>query len=189
MATRTVYLVRHGDYQKDAEGDKNRVLTALGRKQARITAKRIRSIPVTSLCSSDMTRAVQTAEIICRELDGMPFKRKRVLRECIPFIPPRVNHQPYFANFPRDVLKKSRQQADAAFETYFGPTRGKDKHEVLVCHGNLIRYLVCRVLDIPKKTWMDMGTRHCGITEVRIRPGGSMAVISYNDVGHLAGKV
>jgi hypothetical protein len=50
-------------------------------------------------------------------------------------------------------------------------------------------HLVCRVLDIPRKTWMDLGTRHCGMTEVQIRPGGVMRVISYNDVGHLAWKV
>lgn len=33
-----------------------------------------------------------------------------------------------------------------AFAKYFKTTRGKDRHEIIVSHGNLIRYLAARVL-------------------------------------------
>lgn len=65
---RTVYLIRHGDYDHDDERvpDVGKVLVPLGVAQARIVGARLRGLPIelTSLHSSTMTRARQPALVV-----------------------------------------------------------------------------------------------------------------------------
>ena len=56
---------------------------------------------------------------------------------------------------------------------------------VAVCHGNLIRVVVCRVLKAPATAWYTLGAFHCGITTFRFRPSGDLELQSFNDAGHL----
>jgi broad specificity phosphatase PhoE len=60
MATRRIYLVRHGEYNRDDPHSPLRGLTHRGVKQARLTARRLRSVPATAIYSSDLTRAIET---------------------------------------------------------------------------------------------------------------------------------
>ena len=179
MATRTIYFVRHGEYDWQAQPPSLKRLTPLGKKQAQLTAKRLRSLPVTAIYSSDLIRAVETAEIIRRNHDGIPYAKRRVLRECA--LP-----SPYsFKNVSEERLRAGQKQAAAAFSSFLRPARGHDKHEIIVCHGNLIRYLVSRLLVDSGDNWSRMGTSNCGISKVVIKSDGRMRVITYNDIGHL----
>jgi serine/threonine-protein phosphatase PGAM5 len=54
---------------------------------------------------------------------------------------------------------------------------------VLVCHGNVIRYLVCRALGVDTKAWGSMGIRHASITEVFVRADGAVRLVTYGDAG------
>eukprot|EP00658_Telonema_sp_P-2_P039051 TRINITY_DN27918_c0_g1_i1.p1 TRINITY_DN27918_c0_g1~~TRINITY_DN27918_c0_g1_i1.p1 ORF type:complete len:303 (+),score=47.79 TRINITY_DN27918_c0_g1_i1:169-1077(+) len=67
---------------------------------------------------------------------------------------------------------------------------GKDSHsetwEVIVCHGNVIRYFVCRALQLPPQAWLRMATYNCGMTHLVIRPNGRCSLLGFGDVGHLA---
>ncbi|KAJ7386965.1 Serine/threonine-protein phosphatase pgam5, mitochondrial [Desmophyllum pertusum] len=47
-----------------------------------------------------------------------------------------------------------------------------DSVEIYVCHGNVIRYFLCRVLQLSPEGWLRMSIGHCGITWVTIRPNG-----------------
>ena len=73
--TRTIYLVRHGQYDHADKRDEftGRELVPLGIAQARLLAARLRAMPVrfSSLTSSTMTRARQTAQVIGREFPGV----------------------------------------------------------------------------------------------------------------------
>ncbi|MEO8232116.1 MAG: phosphoglycerate mutase family protein, partial [Ignavibacteriota bacterium] len=66
--TRTIYLVRHGYYDEadTRDEDVGKELTPLGIAQARLVASRLKGMPIefSSLTSSTMTRARQTAMII-----------------------------------------------------------------------------------------------------------------------------
>lgn len=64
----------------------------------------------------------------------------------------------------------------------------KKEHEyiILVCHMNVIRYFVCRALQLPPETWLRMRGNNCGITEIIIQPSGQVSLGSFADVGHLA---
>ena len=86
--TRTVYLIRHGQYdhddQRDAEIGKG--LVPIGMAQARLLGARLRSMPVkfSALYSSSMTRAHQTARILNEDFPGLKLQVTRDLRECTP---------------------------------------------------------------------------------------------------------
>ena len=182
MAQRTVYLIRHGQYEPK-KGHLVDGLTPTGVEQAQLVARRCSLLPVTAIHCSTLRRAVETAEIIARELPDVPLYRARLLWECIPCVP---------RNFPRvaaditvEKLAQYREQAERAFDRYFKCARGKDKNEILVCHGAIIRYFVCRVLQLQPDAWVDMDMSNCGISVVQIKPDGRMVLVSHNDVGHL----
>lgn len=75
---RTVYLIRHGDYDHDDERDLDigKALVPLGVAQARIVGARLRGMPVemSSLHSSTMTRARQTALVIDDEFPELELE-------------------------------------------------------------------------------------------------------------------
>ena len=189
MATRTIYLVRHGEYDWDDQPSPNKGLTALGLKQARLTAKRLRSLPITAVYSSDLTRAVETAEVILGELDGVRYEKSRILRECIPSIPLNPRPNSIFARVSKEHVLAGRKQADSVLARHFRAARGQNKHEIIVSHGNLIRYLICRVIGGPEDSWRRLRTLNCGISVVTVESNGRGRVESYNDVGHLPPKL
>jgi len=160
-ATRTLYLLRHGQYDTDdpADPDVGRALVPLGIAQARLTAARLRALPVvfTSLHSSTMTRARETAQVIGAEFPDLALRRSRLLTE----------------------------QLDAAFTAYFVPALGDEAHDIVVCHGNVIRYFVCKVLKVDTLAWLQMSIANCSLTVVKINPDGSLKLFGFADAGHL----
>jgi broad specificity phosphatase PhoE len=93
--------------------------------------------------------------------------------------------QPTFGNVPVEIIEAGEKQAAAAFSKYLRPSPGDDKNEIIVSHGNLIRYLASRVLGGSPDSWLRMRTYNCGITEIEIESDGRPWVVSHNDVGHL----
>ena len=194
MATRSIYLVRHGQYQRlapdESESDSAveqaiRVdggLTTLGIEQAKMTAQRLRSYPISAIYCSSLPRAVQTAEIIAQEFPGIALRRTPILRECTPCVPPFISR--FFREVTSEETARAREQAEEAYGRYFKRARGKDKHEIVVCHGNLMRYFVSRALEVEPETWVRMGIFNCGISQVRISPRWT-EVVCHNDSGHL----
>lgn len=80
----TLYLVRHGETEDNVrqimQGQTQGELTEHGREQARQVADRLASKPIDAIVSSDLQRAVQTAEIIA-EPHGLPINQTTLLRE------------------------------------------------------------------------------------------------------------
>jgi serine/threonine-protein phosphatase PGAM5 len=183
MATRTLYLVRHGYHDLTSSHKLGGSLTPIGVEQAQLTAQRFRSLPITTIHCSTLPRAAETAEIIAQELADVRFHRSRGLWERIPCIPPAWTE--YFKVYPSKSLERDKKQAEKAFDKYFKRAQGQDKHEIIVSHGNLIRYFICRVLQVQPEGWGNMDMCNCGISEVLIRSGGQMVLVSHNDVSHL----
>lgn len=83
VVTRHVMLVRHGQYDEEHAQDHRRVLTDLGKLQAKKTGERLAEMirnstgssanhcPLKLICSSSLTRAKQTADIIYQEMEAM----------------------------------------------------------------------------------------------------------------------
>jgi serine/threonine-protein phosphatase PGAM5 len=178
MGTRHIYFVRHGEYDWDNQPHPMKGLTLLGKQQAQFTAERLSSLSIATIYSSDLQRAIETAEIIGRAHPDVPHKQSPDLRECL--LPCAS-----FADAPRELLKEGQEQAERAFSEYLRPTEGDDSSDIIVSHGNLIRYLVVRVLRASPQSWLRMKTSNCGVTEIAVEPDGRLWLVTYNDVGHL----
>jgi len=183
---RTLYLIRHGQYNHDdnRDPDVGKELIPVGMVQARLVSNRLKSLPVkmTSLISSTMARARQTAMIINQNFPELELIQSRLIRECTP------------ATWRQDVMEKTSLEEvefctdnlDSAFLKFFIPSPDEvDRHDIIVCHGNVIRYFVTKVLKVDTKSWLQMTTGNCGLTVVQIKSNGSMKLISFNDMGHL----
>lgn len=96
-ATRHIILIRHGKYQTHASKDQDRILTDLGREQAKMTGIRLNElkIPINNFVMSTMTRAQETGNIILSQLDDKKFNIENcsLIEEGAPIPPePKVGH-------------------------------------------------------------------------------------------------
>ena len=181
-AKRTLILIRHGQYEYE-DKDERRVLTELGRKQAREVGARLRemNLPVNRIIHSDLTRAVETASIIATELHrDIPMEMCSMLREGKPYRP-----EP-------DIIKRKEKyyfidgaRIEAAFRKYFYRAGKENTVEIIVGHGNVFRYFVCRVLQLSPEAWLRIGLGNCSITVVTIRGDGRVCLEGLGMTGHL----
>jgi serine/threonine-protein phosphatase PGAM5 len=182
---RTIILVRHGVYDetdpRDAEIGK--ALLPEGREQARITGERLAGWPshIDVLRASTMTRARETAEIIARALPGLTPVPDRNLREC----EPPGTHRGTMAGLEPGDPDSCAARLDADLARYFRPSPDRDSTEVLVCHGNVIRWLTCRALGADPKLWLGMSLANCSLTVIQVRPDGTFKITAVGDRGHL----
>jgi broad specificity phosphatase PhoE len=186
MSIRYLYLIRHGQYDNlkdihdpELEGG----LSSLGQKQAIKTARIFQDTPVTALHVSTLRRAAETALPFTKLFPSLSPQYSRRLWECTP--PVTLDYAQAFNDMTPALFQEEERHAQACFDYYFKRTRGGDKHEILVTHGNLIRYLVCRCMQVDPSAWIRMESRNCGITRAAIDGQGQIFLISYNDIAHL----
>lgn len=97
-AIRHLILIRHGQYNLDGATDKERILTELGREQAKMTGDRLKELqlPINNVVISTMTRAQETGKIILKQLeDGakLDVSNDSLIEEGAPIPPePKVGH-------------------------------------------------------------------------------------------------
>jgi serine/threonine-protein phosphatase PGAM5 len=180
----TLYLIRHGDYESDdpRDSDAGKALNPLGKEQARLVGQRLAALPVPfdALYASSMRRARETAEIVSGILE-LPVRPATDIRECTP---PARRADVRAKSDPQQATA-CREQLEGAFAHYFQPSPERDSREILVCHGNVIRYLVCRTLGVDPEAWDGMTIANCSITVIEVRADGSQRLVSFDDVGHL----
>jgi len=186
-ASRHLILIRHGQYQDGEHTDEKRILTTLGREQADLTGSRLKELnyPYTLITNSTMTRAIETSNIIAKHLSDVPRASCDLLREGAPIPPePPVGHwRPKVHQFYEDGAR-----IEAAFRRFFhraSASQEKDSYEILVCHANVIRYMVCRALQIPPEAWLRLSLHHASITWLVVRPSGRVSMVAMGDCGHM----
>lgn len=180
----TLYLIRHGFYDTEdpRDADVGKGLTPFGEEQARIVGQRLAllGVRIDSLHASTMRRARETAEIISERV-GLPVRLTDEIRECTP----PARRADIRAKLKDEEAAECRAQLERAFERFFRPSPDRDMREVLVCHGNVIRYLVCKALEVDPEAWGSMTIAHCSLTVVQVRPDGSLRLVAFSDSGHL----
>lgn len=185
-ATRHIILIRHGQYNLQGSSDKERILTDLGRQQASVTANRLAelSIPFNVLIHSNMSRAIETAQIISESLPNVPvLPADGILREGAPIQPePKVGSWK-----PEHYYMQDGARIEAAFRKYFHRAEASqtaDSYEIIVCHANVIRYLVCRALQFPPEAWLRISLKHASLTWITLRPDGRVSCRALGEAGH-----
>lgn len=186
-ATRHLFLVRHGQYNMAGKCDAERVLTETGIQQAKLTGDRLVTLnfPYQSMIRSTMTRAQQTGDYILTRMapGSVAIKDDKLLEEGKPYPP-----EPSSTWRPDSVLYQNGCRIEAAFRNYFYRAdyrQKEDTYDIIVCHANVIRYFVCRALQLPPEAWLRMSLDHASITWLSIRPSGMVALQYLGDSGHL----
>ncbi|KAL7836159.1 hypothetical protein AOLI_G00274430 [Acnodon oligacanthus] len=186
-ATRHIFLIRHSQYNLNGNGDRERILTPLGREQAELVGQRLASLGLKYdvMVHSSMARAIETATIISKHLPGVELVSCDLLREGAPIepIPPVTHWKPEAVQYHEDGAR-----IEAAFRRYIhraDPKQKEDSYEIIVCHANVIRYFVCRALQFPPEGWLRMGLNNGSITWLTIRPSGRVALRALGDSGFM----
>lgn len=183
MAFKYLYLVRHGQYDLDKESEQYGSLNKLGYYQAGCVAKRLQDYPIGKIHSSSLTRAKQTALSIIEKFSELEIKSHHILKEGLPYVPNSVIKQ---KKIDKAQIKMDRERMEQAFEVFFKKTlKSEDKHELLVCHGNIIRFFICKALRVPIEAWSNFELNHCSLSIVKIKPDGKMTVVCVGEVGHI----
>ena len=184
-AMRTIVLVRHGNYEADPAIDE-RIgphLSPIGVAQAHLAGAALMQLPVhfDHLYASPMQRARDTAAVIAEDFPGRAFEVVDDLAECTP---PTRRTEITKDEKPAD-LTACKQQLDRVFARVFKPATAGDQADMLVCHGNVIRYLTTRALGVDTEAWLEMSVSHASFTTIRIGDDGRIKVIAVGDVGHI----
>ncbi|XP_034477045.1 serine/threonine-protein phosphatase Pgam5, mitochondrial isoform X2 [Drosophila innubila] len=188
---RHIILIRHGEYLDMGSSDETHHLTDRGRLQAKYTGKRLHELGIKwdKVIASNMVRAQETADIILNEItyDRAKVKSCSFLREGAPIPPqPPVGHWKPEASFYRDGAR-----IEAAFRRYFHrayPDQEKESYTLIVGHGNVIRYFVCRALQFPAEAWLRININHASITWLTISPSGNVSIKYLGDTGFMPAK-
>ncbi len=175
---RYVSLIRHGEYDPSPEGG---VLTARGRKQAVSTGKRLSKLECDNIYASTMSRAMESATIIARHVDLDVRPGRDYLRESMPTGV--RGHR-----VPLDARRAGRQRVETIIEKHIRPAT-KETHDVLVCHGNIIRAVVAMALGLKLTTWTKMFIHHGSFSQLVVLPTGRVALRHYNDIGHFTASL
>jgi len=183
---RTVYLIRHGEYDQadTSDSDIGKKLTPLGIAQARLVSARLKEMPVefTSLTSSTMTRARETAMVINEEFPMLALIQDSLICECTP---PSWRKE-LMAGVDTTEREICIANIELAFNKYFIPSTDEDaRHDLIICHGNVIRYLVTKVLNVNALSWLEMSITNCSLTIIRILPDGRKKLDTFSDYGHI----
>ncbi len=180
-----VLLVRHGAYTRDDNADERlaNALDVLGHDQAKRVGARLASlhVPFRALVTSEFLRARQTADDIGAALHMTPVI-DTLIHECTP-TPEHPEYTTYHS--PEDVLA-CVAQLQSAWAKYFKPTPDAHTWDVLVSHGNVIRWLMLKSLGADVNRWYAPETANAGLTVIAVRADGTCRLVTYNDTGHLA---
>jgi broad specificity phosphatase PhoE len=201
-----LFLIRHGQSKKNAEGrfggHSATPLSNLGKKQARLTAKALLRERIDVIYSSDLPRAIQTAEPLAKltnlQINTTPAFRERdfgVLEGLRLDEVEKAFPQDYKALVDRDFTyviaggesyKQLLERASLKLEEILKVHEGKNI--AIFAHIGVICFLSLYLLGaIDKNTthaaWI--ATANCGICRFEFYGRKSVRLLALNDTRHL----
>jgi alpha-ribazole phosphatase len=196
-------LARHGETTWNSslryQGQQDIPLSAVGRRQAEALAQRLARVPIAAAYASDLSRAAETAAIICRGRD-LAVTRLPALREAHfgawegltyaeaaarwPEIARQRKLDPAGTRVPGgETLAEVQARAQAAVQA-IERAHPPDATLLIVAHGGVLRALVCGFLGLDLRAAWRLRLDNCGLTIVETYPEGAI-LMTLNDVSHL----
>lgn len=201
-----LYLIRHGQSAGNAEGRFGghgpTPLSRLGEKQAQLTAKTLAREGVNAIYSSDLHRAVQTAEELSK-LTGVPVIQTAAFRERHVGVLEGLTFDESKAEFPRDyyaLVNRNIHHVITEGESYRQLLRRTTlelrailtKHSggriAIVSHTGAICFLTLHLMGAIHRTTKQtpwIVTSNCGINRFELRGPRNVRVLALNDTRHL----
>ena len=180
-----IYFVRHGETEYNAigryQGHTQISLNERGFAQATVVGNRLRHTHFDAIYSSDLLRAVQTAEAIAHH-HALPITQHAGFREIDVGLWEHLTVPEIAAQYPQHFALYKHTPGRAVYtggESYeMMQLRAMDAlmHVIashtdqgticIVCHGGTIRALVCAFLHIDIDYYPQMWIENCAITTV-----------------------
>ena len=203
-----VLLIRHGQSEGNAAGrfggHTNTPLSPRGRKQSIATAQALTSESLSAIYSSDLPRAMQTAEPLAKltRIEIQPtdaFRERSVgVMEGLTFEEAAEKHPDQYAALLRrdfehvlsggesyrQLLDRASQKLDEAIEQYKGGRIAVFSHTGTIC---ILALHLMGALDAPELKAVWIASSNCGISRFDFREDGFLRVLTVNDTRHLVG--
>ncbi len=207
MPVTKLYLVRHGQSDGNAEGRFGghgpTPLSKLGVLQAEATAKLLAKEGINFIYSSDLHRAIQTAEPLSK-LTGIPITSTSAFRERNIGVLEGLTFDESKETFPKDyyalvsrnvqhvitegesyqhLLRRSTTELWEILRTHIGGRVAIFSHTGAICFLTL--HLMGAIRRDTKQTpWIV--TSNCGINRFEIRGRNNIRILALNDTRHLS---
>ena len=203
-----VLLIRHGQSEGNAErrfgGHTATPLSPRGRRQALATARALKDEELTAIYSSDLARAVETAEPLAK-VTGLSINSTTAFRERsvgvmegLTFEVAAQQHpEQYQALLRRDfehvltggesyrqLLDRAWQKLDELIEQNQGGKIAVFSHTGTIC---ILALHLMGALDAPELKPVWITSANCGVTRFELRDDGLVRVLMLNDTRHLSG--
>ena len=198
----TYYLVRHGqtvwNTLGQTQGHGNSPLTELGIQQAKDLAEALKEYPIDIIYCSDLGRAVETAEIIGKELnieihpteslremgfgvwEGMPL---REIEKIYPESFKMWRNEPEKVHIEGgETLDMIKQRQDKLIEEL--NKKYKNKHILLVSHSVTVRVMLLSFLESHVRNIYRIKQDNTALNIVEYRNYGPV-IMKMNDTRHL----
>lgn len=201
-----VLLIRHGQSRGNAErrfgGHTATPLSARGHKQAEATARCLKSESLTAIYSSDLARAMDTAQPLSK-ITRLPiigtsaFRERSVgVMEGLTFEDAAQHHpEQYAALLRRDfehvltggesyrqMLDRAWQKLDEIILENRGGKIAVFSHTGTIC---ILALHLMGALDSPELKPVWISSANCGISRFELRDDGFVRVLALNDTNHL----
>lgn len=198
----SIYLIRHGETEWNKEGrlqgNSNVLLSPEGIRQARLLAQHTPFHEVDGIYSSDLSRAVKTAEILAEKFN-LPVIKERGFRET------------NFGDWEGRLFRELTAEMPKGFEYFFTkpdkvhPPNGEtflesqarvmtaldeivadneDRRVVVVSHGAVIRLIICAVLSMPIRKMWSISQFNMAVNILRVDDGNGIVEL-VNSTLHL----
>ncbi len=202
-----LYLIRHGQSAGNAEGrfggHGTTPLSELGQKQAEITAAILAKEGIHAIYSSDLFRAVQTAEPLAKllnlpintspafrerhvgVLEGLTFDESKAQfpADYYALVNRSVNHVITDGESYRQLLRRITSKFQDVMRSHNGDRVAIYSHTGAICFLTL--HLLGAIHRHTKQTpWLI--TSNCGINRFELRGRRNVRVLVLNDTRHLA---
>lgn len=206
MPVTKLYLVRHGQSAGNAEGRFGghgpTPLSELGFQQAKMTAQALAREKIDAIYTSDLLRAVQTAEPLAKLLD-LPIVKTSAFRERHVGVLEGLTFDESKESFPKDyyalvnrnihhvitkgesyrhLLRRATGELRDILRGHYGERVVIFSHTGAICFLTL--HLLGAINRYTKHTpWLV--TSNCGINRFEIRGRNNIRVLAINDTRHL----
>lgn len=183
-----IQLVRHAQAENHGADPE---LSSAGITQAEDLGRRISANPPAAIFHSGLRRAEQTARIL-GSATGVSPVRSDVADDLTP-IPVEADVSSYptrllswFDTIPANERDPGGEKIGRALGSLVQLAAEADTTGILVVtHAFVIGAMVQRALGLASNKWLEFQSENTGLTSIRQRADGSLALLSFNDTGHL----
>ncbi|MGW6936016.1 histidine phosphatase family protein [Lentzea sp. NPDC054927] len=184
MATRHLYVVRHGEADPFGE------LTEVGRRQSHLLGERLAGLPIDVVWHSPLSRAVRSAQAVGERMPGVPVREAAELVDHVPHVPvsPPAAWAGFFDGYDAAEAATGARVAETLIGRFARPA-DVETHEVLVTHAYPVAWLVRHALGAPPERWLGLDCGNTALTVIEHRDGLAPTLVVYNDMGHLPAEL